>query len=157
MARFADALNRSMDSIKRPPPPPLGHYLMQVAKVPSAPEPMSSAKFTGSKLTLNVKVLAETEDVDPDELSEFGSVAGIPLRLDFIFNEDPEETAKFEGALNRLKEFMRKCGVDVDTERPLLECLGELANAQFIGQITHRQDPNDPMISYPEIGATTAA
>jgi hypothetical protein len=159
MARFADALNRTMDTIKRPPPPPLGHYLMQVTKVPSAPEAMNSAKFTGSKLTINVRIVAPLDDVNPDDLAEFGNVVGVPLRLDFIFNEDPEEEAKFEATANRLKEFARKCGVpDVDSPtKRLLETISELANTQFIGQLTHRQDPNDPMISYPEIGATTAA
>lgn len=156
MARFADALDRTAETIKRPPPPPLGHYVLQVTKVPSPPEEMNSAKFTGSKLTIPLAILSATDDVDEDELAEFGNISGVPLRLEFIFNEAPGEEQKFEATLNRLKEFCERCGVDVSEGTTVMQWLAELAGCQFIGQVKHKADQNDPTILYPEIGATTA-
>ena len=155
MASFADALNRRAEDIRRPPPPPIGHYVMQVAKMPGAAEPMNSARFTGEKLTVQVTVVSALDDVDQDELADFGNVAGFPLRLDFIFNTDPNETMKFEQTLNRLKTFCTHCGID-EEGKSLGEMLAELPNAQFVGELKHRTDPNDSESIYPEIGRTTA-
>ena len=156
MARFADALDRSMETIKRPPPLPLGHYIMTVPKMPSAPEQMNSTKGDYEKLTINVQIVGASDDVDPDELADFGNVAGTPLRIDFIFNNDPAESQKFEGTLNRLKTFMGHCGVDT-SEGSLGEKLSELVGAQFLGEVKHRTDPNDPEIIYNEVGRTAPA
>ena len=153
MARFADALNRQMETIKRPPPLPIGHYIMSINKMPGAPEAMNSSKGSFEKLTINVQIVSASDDVDPDELSDFGNVAGTPLRLDFIFNNDPAESAKFEGTLNRLKSFMQHCGVDADSG-VLGEKLAELVGMQFLGEVRHRPDPNDPEIVYNEVGRT---
>jgi len=158
MARFTDALNRSMEDIKRPPPLPIGHYIMAVTKMPDAPEDLQSAKGSYEKMTINCTTVSASDDVDPDELAEYGNPAGVPLRLDFIFNTDPNEEAKFEGTLNRLKEFMSKCGIDVETPGTSLgERLTELAGCQFLGEVKQRADPNDPNVIYNEIGRTTAA
>lgn len=156
MARFTDALNRNMEDIKRPPPLPIGHYVMTITKMPDAPEPLNSSKGDYEKLTINCQTVSATDDVDPDELEEYGNPAGVPLRIDFIFNNDPAEEAKFEGTLNRLKEFMQKCGVDASSGS-LGEKLSELVGAQFIGEVKQRPDPNDSNVLYNEIGKTTAA
>lgn len=153
MARFADALDRSMETIKRPPPLPIGHYVLGVKKAPNPPEAMNSAKGDYEKLTVELQVIAPSDDVDPDELAEYGNVAGVPMRIDFIFNLDPEETQKFEGSLNRLKSFIGHCGIDVEGGT-LGEKLMELSGAQFLGEIKHRPDPNDSEILYNEVGRT---
>lgn len=155
MASFADALNRSTETIKRPPPPPIGHYVMQVTKMPGAAEPMNSAKFTGEKLTINVAIVSPLDDVDEDELADFGNPAGFPLRLDFIFNTAADEEMKFEQTLNRLKTFCVNCGIEEEGKN-LGEMIAELPNTQFIGELKHRLDPNDPESVFPEIGRTTA-
>jgi hypothetical protein len=95
------------------------------------------------------------DDVDPDDLEAYGNVASAPFRIDFIFNTDPEEKSKFEGTLNRLKGFMKNCGVDADSGR-LKERLAELPNTQFIVEIKHRMDPNDSEAVYIDIGRTAA-
>jgi hypothetical protein len=156
MARFSDALDRNMEEIKRPPPLPIGHYLMTVTKMPDPPAEMQSDKGSFERLTVPVQIVSATDDVDPDELEAYGNVAGAPLRLDFIFNTSPGEDQKFEGTLNRLKEFLGKCGVDTSSGS-LSEKLTELPNCQFIGEVKHRPDPNDSNIIYNEIGRTTAA
>lgn len=153
MARFSDALNRQMEDIKRPPPLPLGHYILSIPKMPSPPEPMASSKGSYEKMTINAVVVSAGEDVDPDELRDYGNVAGQAMRIDFIFNNDPDEAAKFEGTLNRLKAFMGHCGVDTSSGH-LGEKLTELVGCMFMGEVGHRSDPNDPMVVYSEIKRT---
>lgn len=155
MASFSDALNRSSETIKRPPPPPIGHYVMTISKAVPPAEPINTAKFQGSKLTLPVSIVSAAEDVDEDELADFGNVAGFNLRLDFMFNEAPGEETKFESTLNRLKEFCLKCGVEDTPGKALSEMLMELPGTHFIGELKHRANPNDIEEVYPEIGATT--
>lgn len=153
MARFADALDRKMEEIKAPPPLPLGHYIMGINKMPGAPEALNSQKGNYEKLTIAVQVISPSDDVDPDELAEYGSVAGTPLRLDFIFNNDPAEEAKFEGTLNRMKKFMEHCGLDADSGS-LGEKLAELVGCQFVGEVKHRADPQNAEVVYNELGRT---
>jgi hypothetical protein len=157
MARFADALNREMETIKRPPPLPIGHYIFTVPKMPGAPESLNSQKGDYEKLTIDVQVVQASDDVDPDELTEFGNVAGTPMRIDFIFNNDPNEEQKFEGTLNRLKRFMEHCGVTYSEGDTLGQKLAELVGAQFLGEVKHRPDPNDPEVIYNEVGRTAPA
>lgn len=154
MARFSDALDRTMESIKRPPPLPIGHYVMSIPKVPSPPEALNSQKGSFEKLTIDVSVVQAHDDVDPDELSEFGNVGGTPLRIDFIFNTDPAEEQKFEGTLNRLKRFMEHCGIDFGPSDTIGQKLPELAGMQFLGEVKHRPDPNDAEVVYNEVGRT---
>lgn len=154
MARFSEALNRSMETISRPPPPPQGHYVMSVTKVPDPATEMKGKDGTLlEKYTIPVTIISAHDDVDTDELAAFGNVAGTPLRIDFIFNTSDD--MKFEGTLNRLKEFMDRCGVDV-SDGVLMEKVSELVGAQFLGQVTHRLDPNDASIVYAEVGKTYA-
>lgn len=155
MASFSDALNRRAEDIRRPPPPPLGHYVMRVSKVVSPAEAINTQNFQGKKLTIPVALVSATEDVDEDLLAEFGNITGVNLKLDFLFNEAVGEEMKFEGTLNRLKEFCEKCGVDL-SEGSLAEWLEQLSNMQFIGELRHRMNKDNPEEIYPEIGATTA-
>jgi hypothetical protein len=45
MARFADALDRNMDDIKRPAPIPRGHYIARVSKMPGMPEEVKGKPY----------------------------------------------------------------------------------------------------------------
>lgn len=151
MPKFADALDRSAETIKRPPPLPLGHYIFQVVRMPDPPEEMSTKIGPMEKLTVQCAAVAPSDDVDPDEVRDFGNVQGVPMRLDFLFNN--EDANKFEATLNRLKMFCEQCGVDISSGS-VNEWLSQLPNAQFLGEVSHRMDPNDPEIFYAEIKRT---
>lgn len=154
MGKFADALNRTAETIKRPPPPPIGLYVLRCVKMPDPPSPMAGKDGTNySKLTVLHETLSPYE-VDEDELAAYpGSPTGIVLRNDFIFNEDDD--AKFEGTLVRLKEFLEKSGISTSSGT-LSEWLSELPNTQVIGELKHRADPNDDKVIYSELGRVTA-
>jgi hypothetical protein len=154
MASFASALDRSMEDIKRPPPAPTGSYQIRVTKMPDTPETFNGNDGTPyERMTFNCQIVAPMDDVDADELAAFGKVEGTPLRLAFIFNTADEQ--KFEGTLNRMKNFLGHCGIDTSSGT-LSEKLAETPNAQFGGTVEHRLDPKDPMITYAEIGRTFA-
>ena len=154
MPSFASALDRSMETIKRPPPPPLGSYVAIVTKMPDPAESFSGKDGTTyERITIQMKILSALDDVDPYELADFGQINGVPLRMNFLFNTSDEN--RFEQTLNGLKDFLSKCGVDGDSG-VLGERLSELPNCQVGVTIEHRADPKDPMILYPEISRTFA-
>lgn len=151
MAKFSDALDRSMDEIKRPPPLPIGNYIFRVTKVPEPPREIEGKTF--EILSIPVAVVSALDDVDQDDLREFGKVEGAPTKVDFIFNTDPNEERAYEMTLNRLKDFLDRVGAEGAT---LKERIGNVANLQFIGEIGHRPDPNDASNVYSEIRKTAA-
>lgn len=153
MARFADALNRQMEEIKRPAPLPMGHYIARVAKMPGMPEEVKGKPY--EILRIDCQVVSATDDVDTDELANFGKIEGAPFRIDFIFNTDPEEQSKFDSTLARLKTFIKNCGVDADSGQ-LKERLADILNAQFMVELKHRLDPNDSENVFLDVGRTAA-
>lgn len=151
MAKFSDALDRSMDDIKRPPPLPVGNYTFRITKVPGEAVEIQGKPY--ERLDFPVAAIAALDDVDADELEAFGKVEGAPSRVSFLFNTDPAEERSFENTLNDVKAFLDKCGVEGGT---LKERIARSANAQFIGEISHRQDPNNAENVFAEIKKTAA-
>lgn len=151
MAKFSDALDRSMDDIKRPPALPIGNYIFRITKVPEAPREVEGKPY--EILKFPCAVVSAMDDVDPDELDAFGKVEGAPASVDFIFNTDPAETRAYESTLARLKDFLARAGVEGST---LKEQIARSANAQFMGEVGHRPDPNDSSNVFAEIRRTAA-
>lgn len=154
MGKFTEALNRTAEEIKRPPPPPLGLYIMRIVKMPDPAVTIKGKQGNEfEKISIPIETVSAYE-VEEETLAEYpGKIAGIRLKMDVLF--DQEDEAKFEASLNRLKEFLEKCGVDVTTGN-LSQWLSESPNCQFIGEITHRVDPDDDAIIYAELGRRTA-
>lgn len=153
MPRFSDALNRTAEEIQRPKPLPIGHYVLQVTK---HPEQRASQDNLYEWLTFNCVVVSPSEDVDPDMLAEFGKVAGVPVRKEFMFSTDDEDKNRFEQTLNNVKQFLEHLGVDISVGT-MKEWLPQAVNARFLCEITHRPDKNDPEVVYIQAGRTAAA
>lgn len=151
MPRFADALDTRVADITRPPPLPIGNYTFRISKVPAPPKEIEGKPY--EILKIPVEVVAAHDDVDADELATFGKVEGTPLSIDFIFNTDPAEERAYKQTLNRLKEFLERAGVEGETMK---EQIARCAYAQFVGEVSHRADPNDAANVYPEIRRTAA-
>jgi len=94
-----------------------------------------------------------THDVDPDELEEFGNVAGFVTTKSFLF--DNEDETAFQRSEYNLKRFLEHLGIDESLS--LGEALAASVNAQCMGELKHRPDPNDPEIVYAELGKTAQA
>lgn len=151
MPRFSEALQREAESIKRPPPIPAGNYIFRVTKQPDPPTEITAK--TGDKFeryTIPCAVVSAVE-VDEDELASFGDVKNQPNRVTFMFSNTDDNA--FEGTLNRMKMFCTHCGVNTESGTAGA-WLAELPNAQFMGEVTHRMDPNDNETVYAEIKRT---
>jgi hypothetical protein len=154
MTRFTDMLDRKAEDIKRPPLLPVGQYLIQVKKQPEQEETTGNDGTLYDVLRFPCAVV-EAVEVDSDELEEYGKVAGAPVRIDFLFNTDPDENAKREGSLNRLKNFLMhlQCFEEGQT---VAEGLAASPGSQCMAELSHRPDPNDPENFFLEVKRTYA-
>lgn len=151
--RFSDALDRKLEDIKRPPNLPVGHYVWQVQKHPDMDDIESSKTgMTYDRIVFQLSCISASDDVDEDELADFGNVQGQVQRKTFMFPTDEEEKASFERTMFNLRRFLGHLGVDENL--PLSEALANSVGQQCLGELTHRPDPNDPEVVYAEVGKT---
>lgn len=151
--KFSDALDRKLEEIKRPPVLPVGHYIWQISKHPEIDE-FESQKTGGTfeRVTFQLTCAAASDDVDPDDLEAYGNVQGAQSRKTFLFSNNPDDKAAFERSMFNLRRFLDHCGVD--DSLPMNEALAASVGQQFLAELTHRPDPNDPEIVYAEVGRT---
>lgn len=151
--RFSDSLDRKLEEINRPPNLPLGHYIWQVSKHPSIDE-FDSSKTGGKfeRVTFQVTCVSASDDVDADELAAYGNVQGAQNRKTFLFSNSEDDKANFERSMFNLRRFLGHCGIDEGMA--LNEAFAASVGQQFLGEITHRPDPNDSEIIYAELGKT---
>lgn len=153
---FTSVLSQKASDVDRPPVLPTGFYVMQVAKVPEGEDFESSR--TGDqfrRLTFQATVVAP-HDVDEDELAEYGNPAGAPLRKTFLFNMTEGKDAERDRSVYNLKRFLIDHLQMDEGDNTLEQLIEECVGYQFIGEVTHRPDPNDPEIIYAELGKTAA-
>lgn len=150
--KFSASLDRKLEEIKRPPNPPVGHYVWQVLKHPDIDEFTSRAGVAYERITFNLSCVAPGEDVDADELAEYGNVTGFRTRKTFLFADSSEDQANFDRSMFNLKRFLGHLGVP--EELSLTEGLAASVNMQCLGELTHRPDPDDPEVVYAEMGTT---
>lgn len=139
MARFADALNRSAETIKRPPPLPAGTYIFRVTKLPDPPVEIDTKVGKMERLSIPLAVVREVE-VDEDELAAFGNVQNQPMRRDFLFSN--VDDVAYERTLDQFKRFCTHCGINTEQGTPG-EWRMELPNAQLMGEVGLRKDDRD--------------
>lgn len=144
---FQEALNQPVDSIERPPLPPLGHYEWVVSKVPTMTE-----RGQYDIIEFPMQAVAPQEDVDTDELKAFGQVKKIVVRHSFLF--DREDDVAAQTTLSRLRTFLEKHLLVKFEGVPLKQALNDSVNKHFLGQLRYRADKTDPSTQYPEMGRT---
>lgn len=158
MPRFSDALNRTADDIKRPPNLPMGNYIFTVKSVEQGE--MTSQKGTWETLDFLLVVNEPCDDVDPDELAEFGAnVAGQMIRKRIMFSTDEAESRGYELSMNELKRLLDHCQIGFTSggEMTVGEAIANVPGAQLMGTVTHRPDKNNPENLYPEVRQTAPA
>lgn len=152
---FTDALNRKLEEVERPPNLPVGHYIWQISKVPDIEDFESSKTGTAFKrITFNLSCVEATDEVDPDELEEYGNPAGALNRKSFLFSLAEEDKAGFDRSMFQLRRFLENAGAD--TTVSLEEGMNAIVGNQIMGEIAHRPDPNDPEVIYAEVRKTAA-
>lgn len=153
--RFSDSLDRQMEEIKRPPNLPIGHYIWQIAKHPDIDQITAGDGTEYERLTFQLTCVSPTDDVDPTELEEFGNVTGQTVRKTFMFNNSPDEKARFDQTLFQVKQFLENAGVDPSMS--MTEGLAACVGGQIMGELRHRPSKDDPEVVFQEIGRTAAA
>lgn len=152
--RFTESLDRNLEEIKRPPNLPIGHYIWQVQKHPEIVE-REGANGSFQIVKFPLVCVSPDEDVDPDELEEYGNVEGAIITRDFLFSNAPEDKAKFEQSMFQLRRFLGHLGLSEGMN--LSEALAASVGRQLKGKVRHRPDPNDPEIVYQDIERTAEA
>lgn len=152
--RFTDSLDRNLEEIKRPPNLPVGHYIWQVSKHPEVID-RDGANGSFQIVKFPLTCVAPDEDVDPDDLEEYGNVEGAMVSRDFLFSNSPDDKAKFEQSMFNLKRFLGHLGLDEGMS--LTEALAASVGRQCKGKVKHRPDPSDPEVVYQEIERTSQA
>lgn len=95
-------------------------------------------------LNVPVQCVEAHEDVDEDELKEFGSVAAIRNRVSFFMTNDPEDKQGLEQAQFDVEQFIDACGVETDEDETLEEGLGRILGCTFAAPVTHKPDKKNP-------------
>lgn len=149
MFDFATAATQKVEDIKRPPLPPVGHYVFQVTKTP---ESRKSKSEEYEFLSFQVVAVEAGSDVDLDDLATYGELKNIRISKEFIFNRTDNTAAQSE--LNKLKTFLEKHVQCADGTGSLKEAIAASVNQRFLGELRWRDDKEDPEIKYPFIGKT---
>jgi hypothetical protein len=153
--RFSDALTTKVEDFERPPNLPAGHYTFQVLKHPdiSVFESRDGVQF--DRVTYTCAPVAAGEDVDPDDLAKFGDFTKVQVRKQFLIPDGEQDAAGHDSSMYRHRQFLEHMGISEDVA--LGEALAESVGAQFLGELTHRPDKQNPEIVYQEIGRTALA
>lgn len=149
---FKGALDTTVDKIERPPTPPIGSYIFQITKVPEMQEDIKGKDTTFDAVNFQCVAVEATDEIDQDELREFGALKNIQIRKSFMF--DKEDDNAFNKNLFQLRRFLEE-HLKVPFEGvSLKQALASAVNQRFIGVVRLRPDKNDPEIQYAEIGRT---
>lgn len=153
--RFSDALSTKVDEFVRPPNLPTGHYTFQVLKHPDISDFESRDGITFDRVTFTCSPVSASDDVDEDDLAKFGDYTKVQVRKQFLIPDGEQDAAGFDSSMFNIRRFLEHLGIDENTA--LGEALSEAVGAQFMGELTHRPDKNNPEIVYQEIGRTALA
>ncbi len=153
--KFSDSLDRKLEEIKRPANPPVGHYTWQINKHPDIDEFTSRAGEDFETVIFQIVCVAPADDVDPDELTEFGDVKGYRSRKKFLFGDSEKDQTMFDRSMFNIRRFLGHCGVSENLS--LTEALAASVGTQFLGELNHRPDADDTEVIYAEVGTTAEA
>ena len=151
---FTDSLDRQMEEVQRPINPPTGNYIWQIDKHPEIDTFTSRAGDEYERITFNVTCVEPCDDVDPDELEEYGNVAGFRSRKSFMLSTAEDKAKEAEGTIFNTKRFLEHAGVDVESGT-LGEAFASSVGGRFRGELKHRPSTDDPEVVFVEIGRTT--
>ena len=139
---FSKALETKTTDFEPPKNLPQGTYTFTVAKPYEERTVGENDRYT--VISFPVKPVAPHEDVDADDLREFGDLSNAYLRVEFLFDSEDENAQK--AAMQRLLTFLGKhLGIEgVEEGASLKQVLAEVVNRQFIGVVEWRPRNDDP-------------
>lgn len=144
MGIFSEMAKKKASEIAPPPLLPAGHYTLQVRAKPEQSDIGENDAY--GRLNFQFIVVEPHDDVDPDELEEYGNVVGAVTSKSIIWPNDEAEKTQIKQAeynISRVLTNLRVPGFEsgeISIEEALLECVG----LQLIGEVIHRQNKKDP-------------
>lgn len=141
MVDFASALDTKASDVEKPPVQPQGTYIWMVSKVPTL---STSKSGEWSIVEFPIRAVSAEDDVDPEELEDFGSLNGAMNRISFMAPtaDTPEAEADREKTLYKIKKFCQNVlRVDTEDDASIREMLDASVNCQFMAQAVWR--PSD--------------
>ena len=150
---FSSALDTRVSDVQKPKVQPQGTYIWTVTKFTIST--VKSANGEWDVIEFKVRAISAEEDVDADELAEYGDLKNALNRISFMFTKAADGDNERVQTQNRLKKFLvetlRVDGND-NPDATLKELLAASPNCQFMGRAVWRQvgedtytDLKDPM------------
>lgn len=137
---FTQLLDNNLGEIEKPKPMPQGSYVAIIKKS----EFDKSSKKQTPFVRYHLELVQALDDVDEEDLQEFGEVAGKTTRVDFYLTE---------GALFQLQDFLLyHVGLDMEG-KPLKEAIPEAINQQVGVRIKHEHS-EDGQNTYARVDGT---
>lgn len=144
MPRFADVLDKTIESIERPPLGPKGMYVFRCRGTPK-----KNDRKEYEVLDINAVAVRPADDSVPlDALQAYGDPQNILVKRSFFFATDDD--AKFAAAEFQLRQFLEKT-LGIDPSLSLKEALAAVPGREFIGELDYRPDDSNPDVLYHEL------
>lgn len=153
MVSFADALDTNVSDVEAAPILPVGTYLWEIVKdneIRQAGEDWEVVSFA-------CRCVSAEDDVDEDEIEEFGDPAGEFGRYEFMAPTAAGKEGE-RGRANTMDRVKKFC-VDVlqlDEDGTMKELLEGVKGCQFLAQVTHRENKNSGEMNVQLKGAAPA-
>ena len=149
MGMLDDLLKKRLNEAEAPPDMPIGHYRFQVKEAPTRDDYDSG----WSRLRYSCVPLEAQDDVDEDELNEYGALNTTTVPLTFFFSDDPDNERRNKQSHDDMSKFLTN-DLGLDEELPTEEAMAQVQGLTFLGEVTLRADRNNPDRRYPEIRNT---
>lgn len=146
MPNFGDILTKKASEVEKPPLPPQGTYRFRITKVPESTE-SSSGEY--DILNFLCQAVEPMDNVDMDDYK--GEVTGIRLRKSFLFNKNDE--GEFARTEYNLTQFLT-AHLGLDESLSMSELLNESKDAEFLGDVSWREDKRAEGEFQADIGRT---
>ncbi len=138
---FLDALNTKASDVEAPAVLPVGTYVWKVSKVHKE-STTSNGEWAIVEIPIQpVMPFEDADDVDAEELREFGDLKAGVNSIRFMAPTDATKENDQKRALNNLKKFLlNTLRLEGDDNSTIKELLGRMPGAEFVAQATHRPD-----------------
>lgn len=144
MANISDILNRPAEDVEAPKPLPVGSYNCIVKGLPEQGE---SSKKKTPFLKFNLQITSPREDVDEDEIKEYGEVVGKSIDATYYITDE---------ALFMLTDFLEALGIDFTGGKSVSAAIDETPNMEVVAFIKH-EPSQDGKRFFARLGKTARA